>query len=137
MKRRAAIHLLSSTFLFGSLSGCLGYLDRNTGVKYDLILEESNCRTDNDLFEFDRENTEQSGLEILEEAVEEGYYTEGWSNNESRERAFSEEFNSVIDLIKQRGDEDQFEDGFTYSMVAFLNGDMFQIELIRTCASGC
>ncbi len=137
MKRRAAIHLLSSTFLFGSLSGCLGYLDRNTGVKYELILEESNCRTDNDLFEFDRENTEQSGLEVLEEAVEEGYYTEGWSNNESRERAFSEEFNSIIELIKQRGDEDQFEDGFTYSMVAFLNGDMFQIELIRTCASGC
>ncbi len=137
MERRPVIHLLSSTFFFGSLSGCLRYLNRNTGVKYELKLEESNYRGDNELFEFDRENTGQSGLEILEEAVEEGYYTEGWSNNDSRERAFSEGFNTIIELIKKRGDEEHFQDGFTYSMVAFLNGDLFQIELIRTCASGC
>ncbi len=116
--------------------GCTDILDQSVGVRYELYIEDQTEA--DDLYEFTAENTSEEEFEILNRAIEEEYYSEGWSGNESRQRAFSESFNSTIDIIEQYREEgDPYQDGIIYELSADIRREVYEIELVRECGNGC
>ena len=98
-RRLYIIGLLCGTSM---ITGCLEEALPPSGIKFCLYMSEESPEDVNDEYlDFDAANLSADEREILEEAIAEDHYTEGWTGNEPPGRAFSDALVGVEERISE------------------------------------